>query len=108
MNQESGNCPCGSGLHYEKCCAQKVILDVARRLEQRIGSPDDQRFQEHQQRTQQQMLEAMKQNGMDPAYIYAVEQTGLMVFQETMHLIPPADLDRWNAACQEYERKHSS
>lgn len=48
------------------------------------------------------MVQAMKDNGMDPAYIYAVEQTGIMVFQETMHLLSPAELQRWNAAYDEY------
>lgn len=82
-----------------------ALADAADRLQERLG-PDQDRFAAHQRQTHLQMIEAMKANGMDPAYIYACEQTGITVFQETMHLIPPDDLARWEAAYEEYERRH--
>lgn len=65
----------------------------------------DERFEAHQDETRQQMIQAMKDNGMDPAYIYAVEKTGVMPFQETMHLLSEEDLARWEAAYDEFSAK---
>lgn len=48
------------------------------------------------------MVQAMRDNGADPAYIYAFEKTGLLVFQETMELMEPEDLERWAQAYEEY------
>jgi len=62
----------------------------------------DERFEAHQVETRQKMIQAMKDNGMDPAYIYAVEKTGIMPFQETMHLLSEHDLELWQAAYDEY------
>jgi hypothetical protein len=49
-----------------------------------------------------QMIAAMRANGADPAYIHAFEKTGLLVFQETMHLIEEEELKAWEAAYLEY------
>lgn len=62
----------------------------------------DERFAAHQVETRQQMIQAMKDNGMDPAYIYAVEKTGIMPFQETMHLLSEEDLALWEAAYDDF------
>ena len=43
--------------------------------------------------------------GLDPAFIYAFEKTGLLVTQRNQHLIPENDLAEWDAAIEEYERK---
>ena len=61
------------------------------------------RFAQHQHETHLKMIEALKQNGMDPAFVYAVEKTGVMVFQETMHLVPEEDLRRFNEAYEEFQ-----
>jgi hypothetical protein len=53
-----------------------------------------------------QMVQAMKAAGLDPAYIYAFEKTGLLVSEQNQHLIPERDLDEWGAAIREYEAKH--
>lgn len=96
-------CPCGSGQKYKKCCAAKeqteqaLISRVTERLQQRMAQeprPDE--------ATRIQMIEAMRANGADPAYIHAFEKTGILVFQETMHLIEPADLEAWQMAYEEY------
>ena len=96
-------CPCGNGQKYKKCCAAKdqaeeaLISRVSDRLQERLGQeprPD--------QATRHKMIEAMRANGADPAYIHAFEKTGLLVFQETMHLIEPADLEAWQEAYEEF------
>lgn len=96
-------CPCGSGVKYKKCCSvkdeaeQALISRVSDRLQERISQeprPDE--------ATRIKMIEAMRANGADPAYIHAFEKTGILVFQETMHLIEPADLEAWQQAYEEY------
>ena len=52
------------------------------------------------------MVEDMKAAGLDPAFIYAFEKTGLLVTEQNQHLIPDEDLAEWDAAIEEYERKH--
>lgn len=96
-------CPCNSGQKYKKCCATKE------EAEQALVSKVTDRFQQHMARehrpdeaTRLQMIEAMRANGADPAYIHAFEQTGLLVFQETMHLIEPDDLEQWQVAYEDY------
>jgi hypothetical protein len=51
------------------------------------------------------MVEDMKAAGLDPAFIYAFEKTGLLVTEWNKHLIPDEDLADWDAAIEEYERK---
>jgi len=48
------------------------------------------------------MIQAMRENNADPAYIHAFEKTGLLVFQETMHLLKPEELEEWAQAYEEY------
>ena len=62
----------------------------------------DRRVAEHELRTKEKMIQAMRDNGADPAYIYAFEKTGILVFQETMDSLPPEDLERWAEAYEEY------
>lgn len=54
-----------------------------------------------------EMVRAMKEAGMDPAFIYAFEKTGgLLVTEQNQHLISEADLDAWETALDEYEALH--
>jgi hypothetical protein len=51
-----------------------------------------------------QMVQAMHEAGLDPAFIYAFERTGLLVTEQNQHLIPEKDLDdrciwAWDEAC---------
>ena len=43
------------------------------------------------------MVEDMKAAGLDPAFIYAFEKTGLLVTEQNQHLIPENDLAEWGA-----------
>ncbi len=65
-----------------------------------------QKFQQqlvrHEAETRQKMIQAMRENDADPAYIYAFEKTGLLVFQETMDLLEPEQLEEWAQAYEEY------
>ena len=49
-----------------------------------------------------EIVQAMKQAGLDPAMIYAFERTGLLVTEENEHLLSEADLAEWEAAIDEY------
>ena len=60
----------------------------------------------HPERLEAMMVEGMKAAGLDPAFIYAFEQTGLLVTEQNQHLILEKDLAEWGAAIGEYERKH--
>ena len=75
----------------------------------REPGPDDPVFPDmpHPEHLEHMMVEGMKQAGVDPAMIYAFEKTGRLVSEENQNLIPDADLAEWNAAVEEYYRKHS-
>lgn len=72
------------------------------RLEDKARAEFGRRLAEHDEKTRAKMVQAMRDNGADPAYIYAFEKTGLLVFQETMELMEPEDLERWAQAYEEY------
>ena len=65
-----------------------------------------QKFQErlvqHDMATRAKMIQAMRENDADPAYIHAFEKTGLLVFQETMDMLTPEQLEEWAEAYEEY------
>jgi len=48
----------------------------------------------------------MRAAGLDPAFIYAFEKTGLLVSEENQHLIPEKEVDEWQSAVEEYRSKH--
>ena len=56
----------------------------------------------HELDNRQKMIEAMRENNADPAYIYAFEKTGLLVFQETMDQFTEEQLNEWADAYEEY------
>ena len=127
-------CPCGSGSKYGACCWDKgfewvedeagtvyrstpMTREVREALEQlrqafvakhgREPGPDDLLFPDmpHPEHLEAMMVEDMEAAGLDPAFIYAFEQTGLLVTEQNQHLIPETDLAEWDAAVEEYERK---
>src|SRR5262249_24490894 len=74
----------------------------------REPGPDDLLFPDlpHPEHLEAMMVEDMKAAGLDPALIYAFEKTGLLVTDMNEHLIPEKDLVEWDAAIEEYDRKH--
>ena len=127
---------CGSGKKYGDCCYDKgfeyltdedgnifksmpmsdelteVIEEQKRKFQKEQGrdfGPNDKLFfdappSEH---VEHYMVEAMKKAGLDPALIYAFEQTGLLVTEENQHLLPEKDLAEWEAAIDEYEARQA-
>lgn len=79
----------------EKTAAEEQIEMLARQKFQ-------QRLAEHDLATRKKMVQAMRENNADPAYIYAFEKTGLLVFQETMDMLEPEQLEAWADAYEEY------
>jgi hypothetical protein len=130
-------CPCGSGKKYKHCChgkgfeyvedeaggvhratplseEMKAVLEGQRQkfIEKygREPGPDDPVFfdlppPEH---VEHEMVQAMRAAGLDPAYAYAYEKTGLLVTEQNQHLIPEKGLDEWDAALREYEARHGT
>jgi hypothetical protein len=130
-------CPCGSGKEYNNCCWDKgfdwlededgnifksvpvsdelaeIIEEQHQKFAKEFGrepGPGDHLFfnmppLEH---VEHFMLEGMKQAGLDPAFIYAFEKTGLLVTEANRHLISDKDLAEWNAALEEYYGKHDA
>jgi hypothetical protein len=74
----------------------------------REPGPDDLLFPDlpNPEHLEAMMVEDMKASGLDPAFIYAFEKTGLLVAEQNQHLISDADLAKWDAAIEEYERTH--
>lgn len=124
-------CPCGSGKKYKQCCLRKGIEfvetddgGVARRYELsgELGDAIEQ-LQQAQIRAfgrlpkrlfegappleviEHMTVEAMKKAGVEPALIYAFEQTGLMVNERNERQMPDVDLAEWESAIDEYEKK---
>ena len=127
-------CPCGSSKNYGFCCWDKgfewlededgkiykstpISPEVKEMLEQlrqafiakygREPGPDDLLFPDmpHPEHLESMMVEEMKAAGMNPAFIYAFEKTGLLVSEQNQHLISDEDLAAWDAAIEEYGRK---
>ena len=128
-------CPCGSGKKYKHCCFGKEFdfveeddgtiyksiplsdemtefLDEHRQafIEEhgREPGPNDRVFGnmpplEH---VEHQMVEAMKEAELDPAFIYAFEKTGRIVGEHNQDLLTDEELEEWVAAIEEYEAKH--
>ena len=131
-SSRNGPCPCGSGKKYKKCCINKgfdwvdtedggiarsipltremseVFNDLREsqirkygRLQERVfeGAPSAEVL-EHL------TVEAMKKAQIDPALIYAYEETnGLMLNNHNEHLVPDVDIALWDAAIDKYERQ---
>ena len=132
---QSAPCPCGSGRKYGRCCHGKefdylvdddstifksipmtdelaeVIEEQKRKFIEKFGrepeSGDNLFFDmpplEHAEHF---MVETMKQAGLDPAFIYAFEKTGLLVTEANEHHISDKDRGEWEAAVLEYHDKH--
>ena len=128
-------CPCGSGKKYKQCCYGKgfdwtedeqgsisraipVSDDLLGALEMlnrqfvtrrgREPGPNDRVFDGAPplEQIEHWTVEAMKKADVDPAIIYAYEETGLMLSEENENLVPESDVAEWEAAIEAYEQKH--
>ena len=129
-------CPCDSGEIYEQCCYNKefdwiqdedgkiywavpVSNDVRERLKEQVDAfkaeherdpePDELLFGDLPplEHLEHETVEAMKEAGIDPALIHAYVETGLLVTEENMDLIPEQDLEEWQSAVEEYREKNA-
>lgn len=130
-------CPCGSGKKYKHCCFRKdcdwledddgnifksvplsdemtELLDEQRhafvKQHGREPGPDDLVFSDMPpfEHVEHQMVEMMKEAGLDPAIIYAVEKPGRLVTEANQHLLSDMELDEWYTAIEEYQAEHGS
>jgi hypothetical protein len=130
-------CPCGSGKKYKHCCFRKdfdwvedddgnhfkslpISSEMMKLLEEqrqlfveehgRQPGPNDLVFPDLPpfEHMEHEMVEIMKEAGLDPAIIYAIEKTGRLVTEENKHLLSDVELDEWNAAIEQYEAEHGS
>jgi hypothetical protein len=128
-------CPCGSGNKYKHCCYHKGFQweeDEKRRVYKsmpmsaemteilegqrqkfidkygREPGPDDRVFFDMPplEHVEHEMVQAMKAAGLDPAFIYAYEKTGLLVTEQNQHWISDQDLRQWQDAMEEYRARH--
>jgi hypothetical protein len=131
----NARCPCGSGKKYKHCCYGKgfeYVEDEAGGVYRSTPLSDEMKTMLEEQRqkfidkygrepgpadpvffdmpplehVEHEMVQAMQAAGLDPAFIYAFEKTGLLVTEQNQHLIPENDLDEWDAAVREYEARH--
>jgi hypothetical protein len=130
-------CPCGSGRKYKQCCLRKdfdwvedddggifkavpisdELADVLEGQRQafiaehgREPGPDDLVFPDmpHPEHLEHQMIQLMKETGIDPAIIYAAEKTGRLVTEDNVNQLSDLELDEWEAAIEEYRAKHGA
>jgi len=69
--------------------------------------PDDQLFGDFlYEHVEHDLSRTMEATGVDPAMVYAFEETGLIVSEENQHLISDQDLAAWQAAIDRYRSEH--
>lgn len=57
--------------------------------------------------TADEIADAMKLAGIDPARVHAFRKTGFIPTEETWELFTAAERAEWNAAIAEYDRTHA-
>ena len=124
-------CPCGSGKKYKNCCIHKDIdwvemddgefarsvqlseearaaIENLRQSQVRAYGREPERIFEGApplEVIEHLTVEAMKKAGVEPALIYAFEETGMMVNEQNAQCMSDIDLEEWEDAINEYERK---
>jgi hypothetical protein len=130
-------CPCGSGKKYKHCCRGKgfdwladdqgpshralPLADEARAVREQQRQRFRQRYARELgadeplffagpalEHVEHHLSAAMQGASLDPAFLHAFEQTGLLVSTANEHLIPAADLARWHAAVADYRARHDA
>ncbi len=85
---------------------QQRMDDLSEELGRDLQSDDLLFPNDHLEHTEHFIVEGMKAAGVDPAIVYAFEQTGLLVSEENQHLISDEDLANWQAAIDKYRVRH--
>jgi hypothetical protein len=58
------------------------------------------------ERLEGETVKVMQQVGFDPAYIYAYQQTGLLLTEQNVHLLSDADVNEFYDAMDRYDALH--
>ena len=126
----NSKCPCGSGRKYKQCCLKNNVQyeeddvgtirksipmsdemaamfdDHLEDLPDELGhdlTPEDPLFpNQHLEHIEHGIVEAMKSTGIDPALVFAFEETGMLISDENRHLISDEDLAKWESAVSKY------
>lgn len=125
-------CPCGTGRKYLRCCwakgfhylvdddgglsrsvplkpeALQAVKEAEAEFEQRYGrpiGPNDRLFDGigTEEEIKADVVQAMKKAGIDLAFIYAYEKTGVLLMEDNRHLMPTADVEAFEDALDEYD-----
>jgi len=128
-------CPCGSGRKYKRCCYEKDFdyevdeygtvrqvvpmtdevegilrkqLDRFRLVHGREPGPEDKVFFDAPpaEIMEHQMVQIMHEAGIEPAKIQAFIETGRIVSDDNLNLIPTSDLEHWNVVIDQFRSKH--
>ena len=125
-------CPCGSGSKYKKCCLpadQSRVPVQARRAvkpQKHYGPRPREVFDTLEAvraaaasiqivatgsvpgeiADRSTVCDAMRRAGVEPRFIYAYEQTGLLLTSINKAVNLPEDVARWDAAVETYEQQH--
>ncbi len=128
-------CPCGSGKKYKNCCYGKAFewvededgavgksipmreefADLFHRVRQafidkhgREPRPDELLFTDPPDLEALEAIEFgdMTSEGLDAAFMYAYETTGILLSENNEDFISTKDLKKWKSAVDEYRRKH--
>ncbi len=54
------------------------------------------------------MVTMMREAGFPGDFIYAYEKTGIMVYEDNLHLFTKEDLEGWNSAIREFRSRQKS
>jgi hypothetical protein len=106
-------------IHFEKGSEfEQALNDQLQAFEEKFGrppAPDDPLFFDPDADTPQPispvkvetvMVEAMQKIGLDPAFIYAHQQTGMLPNPANIDLFSKEDLQEWNEAVERYRKLH--
>jgi hypothetical protein len=132
MTARNEPCPCGSGKKYKSCCIKKRFTyeedasgtirrsvpmsdELTESLKGQLGAsgddvdPNGLLFPGLQlEHAEFEMVQAMEKAGINPAIIYAFQETGLMLTEENLDLFTQIDIDLWQSKIEEYHRKNGS
>ena len=128
----NAKCPCGTGRKYKACCFNKgfhFLVDDEGNVTREVPlTPEvadlllEKEFEERHDRppgpndklfdgidvdeAYRELVGAMREAGVDPAYVYAVEKTGLLLTKENRHVMQTKDVEEFEAAMAEYVEMH--
>jgi hypothetical protein len=124
-------CPCGSNKKYRHCCTKKnfewltnskgkiyrripihpevkkLIIEQKKKFIRQFGrnpSANDPLFFDKisLREIDQTFAEVILKTGLDPAFLYAYQKTGLLVWEGNLSLLPDKDIKEWKAAVREF------